>query len=483
MKKGKKLNKNKNKGAALVMILVFSGVFLVIIGAVMGLSIQQNRLNRQKVAKELAFQIAEAGLNYYKWHLAHYPEDLQDGTGQPGPYEHEYYDPQGGALGKFSLEISGQEQCGSTTSIIVTSTAWTYDYPQTKRILRAKYARPSIAEFAYIIDDNVWAGADREIKGKYHANGGIRMDGETDSLVTSAKDEWNCTPSFGCAYPYEVKPGIFGDSESQEQGLWQFPPEFLIETIDFLGISMNLNQMKDLAQASGRYFPPATDFGYPSGQGYHVIFKNNGTFDLYVITRLNAVQGYDLEQGWHWDYHVINRETFVNNYTLPSNCGLIFIEDDLWVEGEVKGKTTIVSADLINPNVDTSVILDGNMTYTVKDGSDGLAVVAEYDILIPLYSPDKMELDGIFLAQKGHFGRNHYSSSYWPWYDREQLEMYGSVISKGRVGTQWTYSGGGFASGYRKRENTYDRKLMTDPPPLLPASDDEYRFVEWEEVE
>lgn len=469
----------KEKGAALVMILVFSGVFLVIIGAVMGLSIQQNRLNRQKAAKELALQIAEAGLNYYKWHLAHYPDDLQDGTGGPGPYEHEYSDPQGGVLGKFSLEITGQEQCGALTSINVTSTGWTYDYPKTKRILKGQYARPSVAEFAYIIDDNVWAGSDREIKGKYHANGGIRMDGETDSLVTSAKETWNCTPSFGCASPYEVKPGIFGEGEGQEQGLWQFP----VEPVDFLGISLDLSQMKTLAQSAGQYFPPAPDLGYPSGQGYHVIFQNDGTFDLYVITNLGAVRGYDLEQGWHWDYHVINSETFVNNYSLPSSCGLIFIEDDLWIEGEVKGKTTIVSADLVNPNIDTSVILNGNMTYTIKDGTDGLAVVAEYDILIPLYSPDKMELDGIFLAQKGHFGRNHYPSYYWPWYDRSQLEMHGSVISKGRVGTKWSYSGGGFASGYRRRENTYDRKLMTEPPPLLPASDDEYRFVKWEEVE
>lgn len=459
------------KGASLVMILVFTAVFLVTIGTIVGLSIQQNRLNRQKVGRELALQIAEAGLNYAKWRLSHYPDDLSI-------EQRVYSDPQADDLGEFSLEFNDQSYCGSITSIIITSTGWTYDYPKTKRVVRAKYARPSIAEYAYIIDDNVWAGADREIKGKYHSNGGIRMDGETDSLVTSAKDQWNCTPSFGCSSPYEVQPGIFGDGEGQEQGLWQFP----VEPIDFPSITMNLNEMKSLAQSNGRYFPSAPNFGYPSGQGYHVIFKNDGTFDLYVIISLGAVRGYSLEEGWHWDYHVINQENFINNYTLPSACGLIFIEDDLWVEGEVNGKTTIVSADLINPNIDTSVILNNNLSYTTKDGSDGLAVVSEYDVLIPLYSPDIMELDGIFLAQKGHFGRNHYSSSYWPWYDRERLEMYGSVVSKGRVGTRWT-SGGSFASGYRNRENNYDRKLMTDPPPLLPASDDEYGFVKWEEVE
>ena len=451
------------------MILVFTTVFLVIIGENVGLGIQQKKLNRQKVAKELSLQIAEAGLNYAKWRLAHYPEDFSN-------EQRVYSDPQGEDLGIFELEFSVQAYCGSINSINIISTAWTYDYPNTKRIIKIKYSRPSIAEYAYLIDDNVWAGQDREIKGKYHANGGIRMDGETDSLITSAKNEWNCTPSFGCNSPYEVKPGIFGSGEGQEQGFWQYPPEFPVEEIDFVGISMDLIEMKSLAQINGLYFPP-------SSRGYHIIFQNNGTFDLYQINSLGAVRGYSIEEDWHWDYHKIISESFINNYSLPSSCGLIFIEDDLWVQGEVKGKITIVSADLINYNVDTDVILNGNLTYSTKDGSDGLTVVGENDILISLYSPDTMELDGIFLAQKGHFGRNHYSSSYWPWYDRERLEMHGSIVSKARVGTRWSYSNGGFASGYRNRENTYDRKLMTDPPPLTPYSDNEYTFVKWEEVE
>lgn len=468
MKKDKKFI--KNKGAALVMILVFSSIFLIIIGGIMGLGIQQHRLNKQKVAKEIALQIAEAGLNYAKWRLAHYPDNLSN-------EQRVYADPQGADLGVFSLEFSRQEQCGVPVSVSITSTGWTYDYPLTKRIFKVQYSRPSVAEFAYIVDDNVWAGSDREIKGRYHSNGGIRMDGETDSLVTSAVEKWNCTPSFGCASPYEVKPGIFGQGEGQEQGLWQFPPEFPIETIDFAGISTDLIQIKTLAKSKGLYFRQ------PTAHGYHVVFKENGTIDVYSVKNVQAIYSYNLEKGWHWSYEKIKKEQFEGNYSIPQTCGLIFIEGNLWLEGTVKGKITIASAELINPNKDTDVFLNNNIDYANQDGSDGLAVIAEHNILIPLYSPDIMELKGIFLAQKGHFGRNHYSSSYWPYYDRERLEMYGSIISKGRVGTKWTYYGGGFASGYRKRENSYDRKLMTDPPPLVPFSDDEYKFVKWEEVE
>ena len=68
----------KQKGASLIITLVFSAVFLVIIGGVIGLSIQQQKLNKQKIARELALQISEAGINYAKWRLAHYPDDLSN---------------------------------------------------------------------------------------------------------------------------------------------------------------------------------------------------------------------------------------------------------------------------------------------------------------------------------------------------------------------------------------------------------------------
>lgn len=468
--------KVKNQGAVILLVLVFAGIMILIFSGTSGLIFTRHRLQVKKVEKELALQMAEAGLNYYKWFLSHYPNDLQDGTGGAGPYEHEYSDPEGGAVGKFSLEIAGNTQCNSVTSVDITSTGWSYKEPLIKRKLKAKYSRPSVAEFAYIIDDNVWAGADREIKGKYHSNGGIRMDGENDSLVTSALETWNCTPSFGCTSPYEVKPGVFGAGGGYQ--LWQFPAE----QINFTGLTVNLDQMKTAAQNYGVYLPPPADIGYPSGLGYHVIFRNNGTFDVYVVTRLNRVRSYSSEQGTHWSYEVISQESFYQNYVAPSGCGLIFVEDDLWVEGEVKGKITIASADLITPNVDANVILDGNITYTALDGSDGLLVLGENNVSIPLYSPNQMELRGIFMAQKGRFGRDHYTSTYSPWHDRQKLKVNGSIVSKKRVGTQWIYGDGSFASGYRERENTYDRKLMTSPPPLTPYSDDEYSFVKWEEV-
>ncbi len=474
---GNRLEDSKNNGSITLLVLVFSGIMVMLLGGVSGFLFAQNRLQTKKADKELAMQIAEAGVDYYRWFLSHYPDDLTDKTGvSPGPYEHEYLDPQGSAIGKFSLQINGNSQCGTLRSVDISSTGWTYDDPAIKRKVSVRYSRPSVAEYAYIIDDNVWAGSDRQIKGKYHSNGGIRMDGENDSLVTSAKETWNCTSSFGCD-PTEEKPGVFGAGSGFD--LWSFP----VEPIDFTGITVDLAEMKQAAKDYGIYIPPS------GSRGYHAIFKSDGTVDIYKVTRVNDIRSYSSEDGWHWSPEYISRESFYNNYPVPSDCSLIFIEDDLWVGGTVEGKVSIASADLINPSGTTDVWLQGNITYNHSDGSDGLLVVGENSVRIPLYSPDNMELKGIFVAQKGHFGRNYYTESgryrvpsYLRSYvKRNLLKITGSIISKGRVGTKWT-SGGVFVSGYENRENSYDRELMSDPPPMTPFADDEYTFIKWEEV-
>ena len=243
-----------HKGQTLTFVLVFGGIFVLILGAILSFILLQHRTNIRNVSQYSAFSIAEAGVNYYRWYLAHYPGDLSD----PGGPEHEYFDPQGQAIGRFSLEINGEQRCDVTSKIIITSTGWTYDFPSLKRQVRVQYAQPSIADFSTIVNSDVWVGSDVEVKGRYHNNGGIRMDGENDSLVTSAKESWVCTSSFGCSTCQSPCwregslckcPGIWGAGEGQEKGLWKFPAE----QIDFLGISTDLVQMKAKAQSLGRY--------------------------------------------------------------------------------------------------------------------------------------------------------------------------------------------------------------------------------------
>lgn len=464
-------------GYITILVLVFAVIFMTITSSLAGLIFIQNKINFEKENRENAMQIAEAGLDYYKWFLSHFPGDLKDGTGGPGPYNHTYNDPEGGELGTFSLTINGNEECGAISSIDINSKGWSKNDPTIVREVFGKYSRPSVAEYAFIINSNVWAGADRVITGRYHSNGGIRMDGENKSTVTSAVTDWQCSSTFGCN-PTQTKDGVFGAGGGFK--LWEFPAT----PVDFEGITVDLVNMKTQAQEDGIYLNPYG--GNSDKRGYHLIFKNDGTVDVYRVTNTQyawSIHIDDIGGGWKRDYHTITGENFINNYSIPSGCSLIFVESKAWIEGTVKGKVTVVAANTSNPNVDPDIIIQGNINYTTLDGSDGLTAIAENSVLIPLIAPDNLEIRGIFIAQNGYFGRNLYPCWYSPNDHRSSLKTYGTIVSNGRVGTRWGYSGAGCGSGlwsgYNSRENFYDRNLATDPPPLTPFAGTDFRFIEW----
>ncbi len=121
---------------------------------------------------------------------------------------------------------------------------------------------------------------------------------------------------------------------------------------------------------------------------------------------------------------------------------------------------------------------------------DGLLAIAEQNVLLGVDVPNDMTINGIFIAQNGRFGRNDYNYSdlpnpsgpldFRPYYERNSLTTNGTIVSSGRVGTQWV-SGTTFQSGFHNRYSSYDRNLVNDPPPLVPNTSDVYDFVDWRE--
>lgn len=463
--------KKTTSGYLLVLVLVFGGVFFMMATAFMGYVITQSQVSQHKYDKERALDIAEAGLDYYKWFLAHYPDDTTNGTTTPAPYIHQYTDPEGGPIGEFSLEIASSSACGDVYAIDITSTGYTYNNPNAKRVVYGRYARPTVAEFAYIINSNVWAGSDRVIVGPYHSNGGIRMDGTNNSTVTSGQSTWSCTSSYGCSPTNNSAPGVLGSGPNHD--LWSYP----VPPINFTGITVDLAQMQQKAQTGGGFY-----LG-PSGKaGYHIIFKSNGTFD---VRRVNSKENEPNGYAWGRYMNILKGTSLIGNYPIPSGCAVIYVEDQVWLEGVVNGKVTVAVADVDTTGVDPSIILNNNITYATA--TSGLLAIGEYDILIGLVVPDDMTLNGIFLAQNGHFGRNHYDTSMpnaWEEYIiRNSLTMNGTIVSNGREGTKWVNGLGQHISGFATRYNTYDRDLVTDPPPMTPEVSDTYEFIEWREVE
>ncbi len=463
-------------GFLLVLVLVFGAIFFTIASSFIVFIVIQSKLVAQKVEIESAGQIAEAGLNYYKWYLSHYPNDTTNGTGLPGPYIGVYKDPEGAAIGEWSLSVASTTYCGDVASIDVTAVGHTYAAPTITRKLTAKYARPTVASFAVILNSNVWAGSDRIINGPYHSNGGVRMDGTNNSVVTSGQSTWSCDPSFGCT-PTSTKNGVFTSTANADASLFDFPAA----PINFAGITVDLSSMQTRAQTrGGLYIPPSGAYGY------QLKFNSSGTVSVSKVTNTTLYWGYTTENGWVQERNVISASTSVATYTIPTSCPLIFVEDKVWLSGTVKDRVALAAADLDSPGVDPSIILQGNITYTSATSS-GFLAVSEEDTLIGVNVPTDMLINGVYIAQNGRYGRNHYENggtghalpgSLTVYILRNSETMNGTIVSNGRVGTQWT-SGGLIVSGFQTRTNTYDRNLIANPPPLIPVTSDVYQFSEW----
>lgn len=458
-------------GALLVLVIIFGAVFFVMVTSFLGYVITQYRSQEVRIQKELAREIAEAGLNYYKWFLAHYPGDVTHGTGLPGPYTMPFDDPELGRIGEYDIALDSTSYCGAVSSIDITSTGRTDAMPTLERTVYGRYARPTVAEYSFIINANVWAGSSLQIFGPYHSNGGVRMDGTNNSTVTSQQTSWNCTATFGCS-PTGNRDGVFTTTANSNSALFNFPAV----PINFTGLTVNLAEMETRADNNGGiHLGPSGDFGYL------IEFKSNNSIDVYVVDRTWSHSEYTIEDGTYTAYNLIREADFVANYPIPTGCPLIFVEDKVWLRGVVASKVSIAAADVDTVGVDPSIILHGNITYTSASTS-GLLAIAENDVLIGYDVPNNMVLNGIFIAQNGKFGRNHYTSEvnggdqY-----RDSLTMTGTIVSNERVGTRWV-SGSTWTSGFNNRYNTYDSNLVENPPPLTPHTSDDYTFVEWRDV-
>jgi len=499
-----------SKGTITIYALIFGTVFLILLGGVIGFILFNLNLIEKRIAWHKAFDIAEAGIEYYKWCINNNLNcDL----------EKEYTDINGNAIGKFKIEVQTNSNCAKVISHQITSTGWTYKFPEIKRKISVLYARESVAKYAYIFGTNVWMGPDEKVKGPFHSNEGVRFDGENSSIVSSAVQNWECTNSFGCGpsgvgygeglCPPECQrqrinqdykcmcPGVFSTTQNSKRDLFLFPiPQF-----DFTGITADLNQIKNAAQNSGGiYLPPAKQIN-TQGKGWHLkFFVDNVTgkpkVEAKIVTQLSCTCGYSLEYdefpycgvcAWNpswcssengyyqWNCFTITSEAPYQTFTIPSSCSVIFVEDNLWPEGTIKEKVTVASANLIDPNKTIDVILNYNLDYA-GTGNDGLTLISQRNIFIGPDSPEYMTLKGIFIAQNGRITRNYYRLNI-----KEQLTIYGSWIATITGVTTWVSTGGIIISGYKKTDTSIDPNLLYNPPVFTPYLTSQFKKMKWEE--
>ena len=87
------------RGDILISVLIFAAITVTVVIGLVNWGAAMLAGIRNTAAREQALQIAEAGVDYYQWHLAQYPTDYADGTTTPAPYVHKFYDKDGDLLG------------------------------------------------------------------------------------------------------------------------------------------------------------------------------------------------------------------------------------------------------------------------------------------------------------------------------------------------------------------------------------------------
>lgn len=470
--------KLSNQGSITAPILIISTAFIIVIYGLFFLLTTQFNSSFRQVAYDQALYIAEAGVQYYKWHLAHSPNDFTDGTDNSGPYVHIYKDNQGKEVGSYSLQIIPPENGSSIVTI--KSTGASMDFPDIKRTVTIQYGIPSFAIYSNLSHAASWYGSNIIVNGQIHSNNGIRMDGLNTSIVSSSQDKYICGSETGCSFSNcNSNPtcrwisgqgcqcdGVWGAGAGNN--LWQFPEP----TIDFDSISFDFGQMRTAAQTHGLYLGPS------GRSGYHIVFKNNGTFDLYQVRSTNSVYGYSSESGCDRLEQIIDRQTLIGNYTVASKP-IIFLEDYVWVEGIVNGKTNVIAARFPIDSNSMNIWINNNLTYLAKDGNHSLGLIAQKDIYFVRNLPSNFEINAAMLAQKGKIIRHGYILSCgWSTYSlRNSITIYGSVISHDK--SYWNF-GDPPSSGFINRSIVYDPNLYYNPPPYFPTTG-EYEFISWEE--
>lgn len=475
--------KNNNRGAILVQILVLAGLSSLLISSLAAWAASSLRASRNELNRELAFQIAEAGIEYYRWHLAHAPTDYKDGTQLNGPYIHDFKDKNGKTLGTFSLDITPPPT--GSTKVKIRSTGSVLGYSNLSRILEVEVAKPSLAKFSVITENDIRFGEGTEVFGPIHSNGGVRFDGLAHNIVSSALSDYNDPDHSGgdeFAVHTHVSPTdpVPPADVPLRPDVFEAGRLFPVPAIDFGKFTNDLSQIKSQAQSSGKYF------GNSGKSGYHFVLKTNDTFDAYKVTALVPVPNNcnDNQGQFDWGTWSIKTETFLGNYPFPSN-GLIFAEDDVWVDGQISSARLMIACGRFpeNHGQETHITINNNLLYTNYDGSDSIGLVAQGNINAGMVSANILRIDAALIAKNDRVGRYYYRPPYSnksacsPYHIRDTITLYGMLGTNKRYG--FAYDDG---TGYQNRNIIYDANLLFSPPPNFPLTTDQYQIVSWKEI-
>jgi len=508
----KRLLRNED-GFLMPALITFIIAMGILSGAVLEVVLNNFTVVGNNVKSQRAFNIAEAGVNYYLWHLSHNATDFKDGQNTPatpttygyGPYTHNYVDSNGVTEGTYTLYIDPQ---GSGSTIATIRSIGHVKDSDITRTVQAEIGVPSFASYAVASDSALWFGSTEAADGPVHSNQGVRMDGSSDAEVSSANATYTPSNSVGgCSNSNCSYPGVWCSStvtlpincNSRDKSNWVYP----VPSLDFNQVSSSLCTMKKVALGdtsnnacsktpntrTASYIPQYSSNGsFSTTRGYLIKLNSNGTYDLFKVNSEN-------DQASSYT-SALNTTSVATGISIPDS-GVIFVEDNVWVLSNptFHGRVTIASGRLASTTKNTDIVIAGPLQYSTKNGSDAIGLVTEDSIILAPYAPPSpssggfnFEVDAALLAENGNVEfPDAYRTNSWrstPLWDNpnQQFLFYGSIST--RQTWTWTWCSGTpctTISGIANNTTKYDYNLHYAPPPSYPITSG-YNILSWREV-
>ncbi len=480
------------------------------------------------IKSQRAFNIAEAGLNYYLWHLNHNSIDYKDGGTTPatpdaqlgyGPYVHNYIDADGINEGTFTVYVNPSSN-GSTIATIrsigkVTGT-------NISRTVQAQIGSPSFASYAVASDTALWFGNTETADGPIDSNQGVRMDGASNAIVSSANSSYVPSTNYG-GNGSASHPGVWCNTavtapvncNTRSKSVWTYP----VPQINFNQVVSSQCTMKKVAFAANSAtvslasqanacsqvpnsrtssYLPQLSTTYSLTKGYLIQLNADGTYNLSLVNAENDQAATASA--------ALTTQSVATNITIPAS-GVIFAEDNVWVQSNptYHGRVTIAAGRLTASSSASyaNIVISGPIVYSTKNGSDAIGLVAQDSVLIAPYALPAsgnftFEVDGALLAQTGEVWypgvyRTNTNRCTRGWTGANQkLLFYGSIATR----QTWTWSwldgssqcgdaaydaSNGYISGIEVNTTSYDYNLMYAPPPSYPLTSG-YNILSWREI-
>ncbi len=524
------------KGTALVYVLVVIAAASVLFAGTIQFVVSHVRYNTTLEPNAQALHVAEAGVYFYRWYLAHNIEgktasqiatfwnsdplgvddngdgdcddaDTADGDGDgTEAYVVDYKDENNNVIGQYKICVTPPELYSTVIYVKVKGSATSSGITQ-ERTITARLRKPSWSEFAILANGMTRLSEGTEVYGPMHVNGGFHFDGTAHNIVSSSVSTYY--DSDGDVHG--TRPGVWAATKPSDPGKdtsvdtddsehFLAGKQLPVVAQDFNSVTADFDEMRQAAQnitvhddydntnidlyygrqGQGRYI----EFGVPSAGKMRIRrVRNNGVnWTTFAVTRLN------------------NHDTDV--FDIPDDA-VIYVRDNVWVKGTIPSgkKITIAAHDSESPS--PKIFLgEDDIFYEDYDHDTVLGLAAESDVAILLGAGlngheegdinashgsdyETLHIDAVLLSQKGRVGWGYDKDMHhWGWQRNQWLnkvkdtvELYGAIATNERMGFGYTNG-----SGFEHRNLMFDNNLLYSPPPLFPTGNT-YAIDLWDEVE